>query len=142
MPVYKYRSIEEMNRADRNARARFHPNGLRVIDDDVVEDVVERVVNAFHPKRIVVFGSVARGEAGPDSDLDLFVEMESDLRPLERGIAVRRVLRDVDIPMDIFVYTRAEVEARRGRIGNLLSYVEREGKVIYERGERGLDRLD
>jgi len=142
MPVYKYRSIGEMNRAQRNARARFHPNGLRVIDDDVVEDVVERVVNAFHPKRIVVFGSVARGEAGPDSDLDLFVEMESDLRPLERGIAVRRVLRDVDIPMDIFVYTPAEVEARRGRIGNLLSYVEREGKVIYERGERGLDRLD
>lgn len=142
MPVYKYRSIEEMNRAQRNARARFHPNGLRVIDDDVVEDVVERVVNAFNPKRIVVFGSVARGEAGPDSDLDLFVEMESDLRPLERGIAVRRVLRDVDVPMDIFVYTPAEVEARRGRIGNLLSYVEREGKVIYERGERGLDRLD
>lgn len=136
MPVYKFRSIEDMNRADRNARARFHPNGLRVIDDDVVEEVVERVVEAFHPSRIVVFGSVARGEAGPDSDLDLFVEMESDLRPLERGIAVRRALRDVDVPMDVFVYTPAEVKARSGRIGSLLSYVEREGKVCYERPQR------
>ncbi len=133
MPIDKYRSIEEMSQAQRNARARFHPNGLRVIDDDVIDDVVERVVRAFHPERIVVFGSVARGEAGPDSDLDLFVEMESDLRPLERGIAVRRVLRDVDIPMDVFVYTPAEVEARRGRVGNLLSYVDSEGKVVYDR---------
>ena len=127
------RSIDGMSRAQRNARARFHANGFRVIDEDVVDDVVERVVDAFHPKRIVVFGSVARGEAGPDSDLDVFVEMESDQRWLDRIVAVRRVLRDVDVPMDVFVYTPAEVEARRGRIGNLLSYVEREGKVVYER---------
>ena len=136
MPVEKYRSIEEMNRTQRNARARFHPNGLRVIDDDVIADVVERVVNAFHPKRIVVFGSAARGEAGPDSDLDLFVEMESALRPLARAVAVRRALRDVDVPMDVFVYTPEEVEARRGDVGDLLSYVDAEGVVCYERNAR------
>jgi predicted nucleotidyltransferase len=122
--------------------ARFYPNGLQVIDREVIDDAVRRIVNAFDPNRIVIFGSVARGDAGPDSDLDLFVEMESDLRPIDRCVEVRRALRDVDIPMDIFIYTPAEVEARRGRIGNLLSYVEREGKVIYERGKRGLDRLD
>jgi predicted nucleotidyltransferase len=120
MPVNRYRSIEEMSRAQRQARAKFYPNGLRVIDDDVIDEVVDRVVHAFHPKRIVVFGSVARGEAGPDSDLDLFIEMESDERYVERGVAVRRVLQGMHVPMDIFVYTPAEVDAYRGRLGSLL----------------------
>lgn len=113
--------------------ATFYENGLRVIDREVLDDVVRRVVAAFHPKRIVIFGSVARNEAGPDSDLDLFVEMDSDLRPIDRSVEVRRVLLDVQIPMDVFVYTPAEVETHRGRLGNLLSYVEAEGRVIYER---------
>jgi predicted nucleotidyltransferase len=113
--------------------ATFYPNGLQVIDREVIDDAVRRIVDAFDPKRIVIFGSVARGEAGPDSDLDLFVEMESDLRPIDRCVEVRRVLRDVHVPKDVFVYTPAEVEAHRGRFGNLLSYVEAEGQVLYER---------
>ena len=113
--------------------AKFYENGLQVIDRDVVDDVVRRVVVALQPKRIVVFGSVARGEAGPDSDLDLFIEMESELRFIDRCVAVRRVLQNAHIPMDLFVYTPAEVDAHRGRIGNLLSYVEAEGEVLYER---------
>ena len=113
--------------------ATFYSNGLRVIDDEVVTDVVRRVVDTFHPKRVVVFGSVARGETGPDSDMDLFVEMESDLRYIDRCVAVRTALHDVQIPLDVFVYTPAEVVAHRGRVGNLLSYVESEGKVLYER---------
>lgn len=111
----------------------FYENGLRVIDREVLDEVVRRVVAAFQPKRIVIFGSVARNEAGPDSDLDLFVEMESNLRFIDRAVAVRTELQDVHVPMDVFVYTPAEVEAHRGRIGNLLSYVEAEGKVLYER---------
>ena len=109
----------------------FYPNGLQVIDQEALDDAVRRIVEAFHPKRIVVFGSVARGEAGPDSDLDLFVEMDSDLQPVERGIAVRRVLRDVGFPMDIFVYTPAEVAEARTRFGNLMTYIDTEGKVLY-----------
>ena len=93
----------------------FYDNGLRVIDREVLDDVVRRVVAAFHPNRIVVFGSIARGEAGPDSDLDLFVEMESTARPIDRAVAVRKVLSDVGVPMDVFVYTPDEVKARRRR---------------------------
>jgi hypothetical protein len=58
---------------------RYHPNGLRVIDQELINEVVDRIVRAFNPIRIVVFGSHARGDAGPDSDLDLMVEMESTL---------------------------------------------------------------
>jgi predicted nucleotidyltransferase len=111
--------------------ATFYPNGLQVIDQEALDAAVGRIVEAFHPKRIVVFGSVARGEAGPDSDLDLFIEMDSELRPLERGIEVRRVLHDVRFPMDIFVYTPAEVAHARTRFGNLMTYIDTEGKVLY-----------
>lgn len=111
--------------------ATFYSNGLQVIDEEALGDAVHRIVEAFHPKRVVVFGSVARGEAGPDSDLDLFIEMESSLPPVERGIEVRRVLRDVWFPLDIFVYTPAEVADARTRFGNLMTYIDAEGKVLY-----------
>lgn len=111
--------------------ATFYRNGLQVIDQEALDGAVRRIVEAFHPKRIVVFGSVARGAAGPDSDLDLLIEMDSDLRPIERGIEIRRVLRDVRFPMDIFVYTPAEVADARTRFGNLMTYIDTEGKVLY-----------
>lgn len=113
--------------------AKFHPNGLQVIDDEAIDSVVSRLVDRFQPKRIVVFGSVARGEAGPDSDLDLFIEMESDLRPIQRSVEIRKALRDVRFPMDIFVYTPAEVADGRTRFGNLITYVDSEGRVVYDR---------
>jgi hypothetical protein len=59
--------------------------------------------------------------------------MESQVAPAERSSAVRRALRPLRFPMDIFVYTPAEVAEHRGRIGNLLSYVEADGRVLYER---------
>ncbi len=46
-----------------------------------VDEILQRVVAAFHPRRIMLFGSRAQGEARPGSDLDLFVEMESDKTP-------------------------------------------------------------
>ena len=111
--------------------ATFYPNGLQVIDREALDDAVRRIVEVFHPKSIAVFGSVARDEAGPDSDLDLFIEMDSDLRPIARGMEVRRVLRNVGFPMDIFVYTPAEVADARTRFGNLMTYVDTEGQVLY-----------
>ena len=48
--------------------ARYHPNGLRVIDQALIDEVVATIVDRCHPKRIVVFGSQARGEGGPTRD--------------------------------------------------------------------------
>jgi predicted nucleotidyltransferase len=111
----------------------FLENGLQVVDQELIDDVVRRIVERFQPKRIVLFGSHARGDAGPESDIDLFIEMESNLRPIDRMVAVGSLFAERLWGLDVFVYTPAEVEARRGRIGNLLSYVEAEGKLLYER---------
>ena len=110
----------------------FLDNGVQVVDQELIDDVVRRIVERFHPKRIVLFGSQARGDAGPESDIDLFIEMASDLRPIDRAVEVLRLFGLRRWGLDVFVYTPEEVAAHRGRICNLLSYVDAEGKVLYE----------
>ena len=97
-----------------------------------LDEIVQRIVDAFHPRRIVLFGSRARGEAGPDSDVDLMVEMESDLPPRARRLTVDRVFGLRDWPMDLLVYTPEEVADSRDVVGTLLYSIEREGRTVYE----------
>ena len=103
-----------------------------MIDMDTLASVTRTIVERFHPKRIVLFGSYARGDADEESDLDLFVEMETSRRPPERAIEIASVFGLHSWPMDIFVYTPQEVKQLRGKGGTLLEEIEREGKVLYE----------
>lgn len=102
------------------------------IDERLIQHVTDTIVRRFHPRRIVLFGSHARGDAGPESDLDLFVEMESDKRPPERAVEIDSVFGLRWWPMDLVVYTPAEVARGKQVRGNLLSTIEAEGKVLYE----------
>ncbi|MEY4704847.1 MAG: hypothetical protein RL042_1049 [Nitrospirota bacterium] len=104
-----------------------------MIQATLLDHVTKTIVERFHPKRIMVFGSHARGDAGPDSDLDLFVEMETPRRPPDRAIEVSEIFGLRSWPMDIVVYTPEEVRRLRHVNGTLLSVIEKEGKVLYER---------
>jgi predicted nucleotidyltransferase len=99
-----------------------------------IEEITRRIVEAFDPERIVLFGSRARGEAQPDSDVDLMVEMESDLPRRQRAIEVDRLFARRHWPMDIVVYTPAEVRQMLQQRNSLASTAEREGRILYERG--------
>jgi uncharacterized protein len=98
----------------------------------LLDHVTKTIVQRFHPKRIVVFGSHARGDALPDSDLDLFIEMETPRRPPDRAIEVSEIFGLRPWSMDIVVYTPEEVRRLRHVNGTLLSVIEKEGKVLYE----------
>lgn len=98
----------------------------------LLEHVTKTIVERFRPRRIMVFGSHARGEAGPDSDLDLFIEMDTPRRPPERAIEVSEAFGLRPWPMDIVVYTPDEVRRLRHVNGTFLSVIEKEGKVLYE----------
>lgn len=97
-------------------------------------EALARVIAArLRPRRIVLFGSRARGDAAPGADTDLFVEMESDRRPPERAAEVSALFGLRPWPLDVVVYTPAEVVRLRDVPGSLLSTIEAEGRVLYER---------
>ncbi len=104
-----------------------------MVSAELIDDIKNKIVENFDPERIILFGSHAEGRAGRDSDIDLFVEMESDLTPPERAIRISKFFGIREWPMDLFVYTPDEVRKLRGRVGTLLYEIEDSGKVLYER---------
>jgi predicted nucleotidyltransferase len=102
-----------------------------VISQAQIAAAVERVAQAAQPERILLFGSHARGEAQEESDLDLLViETEVPDRAAEM-VRLRRLLRPLRIPVDILVYSRAEVERWGNQPGSTLFWALREGRVVY-----------
>ena len=82
-----------------------------------------------------MFGSRATGHAKPDSDIDLFVEVDSDngMRPLDRARAVHALFPNRLWGMDVVVYTSDEVRRFQDWKGTVLSAVREEGRILYER---------
>jgi predicted nucleotidyltransferase len=100
--------------------------------DPVLDEIVRRLVAALEPERIYLFGSQARGDAGPDSDYDLFVVVPaSNLAPHRRDIVAFRALCGVGAAKDVIVYTREEFESRSRAASSLPATVLREGKLLY-----------
>lgn len=97
-------------------------------------EIVQRIRSVANPRKIVLFGSRARGEHRPDSDIDLLVIEESSLPRHRRSIPLYAALADLPIEVDaeIVVYTPAEVEEWRGANAAFVTTALREGKVLYE----------
>ncbi len=99
-----------------------------------IQTIAETITRALHPRRLILFGSHARGEARPDSDLDLYVEMETSLRPPDRAAAVSALFGLRKWSLDVLVYTPEEARRLERIPGSLVSRIEAEGEVLYERG--------
>jgi predicted nucleotidyltransferase len=97
-----------------------------------VNEIVRRIVEAFRPRRIVLFGSRALGQPRPDSDLDLMVEMETADPPAERVRAIDALFGLRRWAMDLVVYTPQEIEQQRQYRNSLLRAIEAQGRVLYE----------
>jgi len=102
-------------------------------DDDLIKEIVRRIVNVASPLSIILFGSHARGNACPDSDLDFLVVANSKEPRFKRSIPIYAALSNIPIAMDIMVYTQEEVEDWRNVRQAFITTVIREGKVLYEK---------
>ena len=96
--------------------------------------MVKRIVRRFAPEKVILFGSHARGDAGPDSDVDLLVVMAVDGNKRDAQLQIRAALRDVRTPKDIIVSTPDEFEWRKDIVGTIEHPATKEGKVLYARG--------
>ena len=98
-----------------------------------IEEMVRRIVSQFHPDKIILFGSHASGEAGPDSDVDLLVVMQPRGSKRERVVEVYGLLAGMGVPKDVMIVTPEEFEIYRDAPGTVIRTACREGKVLYDR---------
>lgn len=101
-------------------------------EDPVLEEFVQRLVEAYHPLQIYLFGSAARGDAGPDSDYDIMVVVPDDapleLRDCKLGY---QALRGLGIAKDILVWARHNFDEQLHLKASLPSTILDEGKLLY-----------
>ena len=99
-----------------------------------VPEIVKQIARVSDPERVILFGSVARGDDGPDSDIDIMVVLPSidysERRELEARI---RHVTPALVPTQIFVTDTRECARRRDVIGSMHYWPLREGRVVYER---------
>ena len=103
------------------------------VTPELLDDVVQRILDVGSPRRIVLFGSRARGDARRNSDLDLLIIEDSELPRYRRPPRYLRALVGVFPAKDIVVWTPAEVNAWRDLPNAFITSALREGRTLYER---------
>ncbi len=110
-------------------------------DETILAEIVRRLVGWCHPDRIYLFGSAARGEAGPDSDLDIMVVVPDDTPASRRNAGdAYSALCGLGVPKDVQVWTRSTFESQLHLKASLPATIVREGKLLYA-AEAVLSRL-
>jgi predicted nucleotidyltransferase len=106
---------------------------LPPLNDDLVQDIVQRIVKTAQPDKVILFGSRARGNPRPDSDFDLLVIKDSDEPGYRRDASLYLALAGLNAPVDVMVYTPEEVKEWSAVPQAFVTTAVREGKVVYER---------
>ena len=102
-----------------------------MISTENINTVVEKIVSDFQPQKIILFGSYVNGQPTKDSDLDLLIIKDSDIPKIERNRRVRRLLKDLYFPVDVFVKTQQEYDRYKDIVGTVVYSADKYGKAIY-----------
>ena len=100
-------------------------------DPEVIEQLVRRIIEIVQPLRIILFCSAARGEMGPDSDIDVLVVMPEGVHRRRTAQLLYRQIRGLGVPFDILVATPNDLERHRDNIGLVYQSILREGREVY-----------
>ncbi len=100
---------------------------------EILNQICARIVPAFHPLKIILFGSRATGRAHEDSDYDLLVVVPQADSRRRAAMAIRELLDDLPISKDIIVTTPERLANRRLALGSILRSAVEEGQVLFER---------
>lgn len=107
---------------------------LWAVTPEKIQEAVRRIVEAAHPRKIILFGSHARGNAKTASDLDLLVVEQEVVDRFSEIVRLHRALRGLILPVDILVISEKDWAEWGDTPGSVYYTARREGKVLYEAG--------
>jgi len=102
--------------------------------EEAIAEITRRLVEACQPVRVYLFGSEARGDAGPDSDLDFLVVVPDDApEDVMRGRRLRQAIGGIGHAVDVIPWRRSDFEGRAAYVvASLPATVVREGRLLYD----------
>jgi uncharacterized protein len=104
----------------------------RTISQEKLDQIIRRIVEVAKPEKIILFGSAARGEMGPHSDVDLLVIKGGDIHRGRLTEEIYMHLSGVGQAVDVVVVTPEDVERYRDSFALVIYPALREGKVVYD----------
>jgi len=135
---------DEMNRLVDKAASALEAAGAKEVhvfgsgsmdppNNDLIGDIVRRIVETAQPEKIILFGSRARGDARPNSDFDVLVIKKSSEPSYRRDAPLYVALADLPVEVEVLVYTPEEVAEWAQVPQAFVTTATREGKTVYER---------
>lgn len=99
----------------------------------VILDIAHKIWTEYRPEKIILFGSYAYGAPTEDSDIDLLIIKDTEKRPVDRWMEVKRILRGTArfLPVSPLVYTREEIEGRSAIKDFFIEEILEKGEVLY-----------
>jgi predicted nucleotidyltransferase len=101
---------------------------------DLIEEIVKRLTKAVRPVRVILFGSAARGEMGPASDVDLLVVVPDGTRRRDASRKAFRALSGLGIAKDVIVVTESDLEEFGDNPSLVIKPALEEGREVYHAG--------
>ena len=105
-------------------------------ENNLLQEMVDVIVRVVDPEAIILFGSRARGDAGPDSDVDLLVVESEPFSPQRsRRLEATRLytaLRNMPVSKDLLLYSREEFEKWKTSLNHVVGRAYRDGRLLHE----------
>ncbi|MEN6578148.1 MAG: nucleotidyltransferase domain-containing protein [Phycisphaerales bacterium] len=99
--------------------------------ESLVREVADRIVKQVHPLRIILFGSAARNDRNPESDIDLLVVMPDGTHKRQTAQMLYHQLRGLPVPVDVIVTTEGDLDREKDSPGLIYGTILQEGRDLY-----------
>jgi|688.fasta_scaffold314816_2 predicted nucleotidyltransferase len=102
------------------------------VTEEILAEIVRRIVTVFAPQKIILFGSYAYGTPSVDSDVDLLVIQKTNLQRVERSVAISELILPRPFPVDILVKTPNEIQEALNKNDPFIKEIISQGRILYK----------